>query len=472
MMMRPAMLYEAPSSLSGWSSRKGDVGKPPCLRRQPAFRVFSGPCTNDQVSGKLRIPDIALRVSSSSSSSSSSPESIILRAEEDDDEEEEEGFDEVFNEIEEEEDKEEQQDEPTTINLPKGTSEGFYIVKTYHTEKEQGFDMETIQRLVDAEDVQRLDLTSNNISVPVALMMLDEIEYPSISRARKACRKNNIMIHRGPLDVDSESGTPVFDSTRCVRARVGDRMFPGDVLGKQVRMGDGYFPVMNHKRPPFDLPVVYEDDYFAICNKPAGVVVYAQRGGGHGLMTIRAALPFAVAPPKLGTVSALRRPQPVHRLDKPTSGLLLVAKTKPAMVNLSMQFRDRIVKKTYAAVINGIPPEPQSSRITSKEAHALGVDIDPDDGSNWQLIDHPLDEKSATTVWRAVKYAKSLKAQDNYVTLVELKPKTGRYHQLRRHMVSVSSSRNVGVARLTLPLTASMCFLFRRGSVNVQSSAT
>lgn len=200
-------------------------------------------------------------------------------------------------------------------------------------------------------------------------------------------------------------------------------------------MGSGYFPIMNHKKPPFDMPVIFEDDHFAICNKPAGVVVYAQRGGGHGLMTVRAALPFAVAAPIAGTLSILRRPQPVHRLDKPTSGLLLVAKTKPAMTHLSSQFRDRKVKKTYVAIVNGIPPEPLSAKISSKVAYSMGVDVDPDDGTDWQLIDHTLDEKHAITIWRSLKYAKSLKAEDNYVTLVELKPKTGRYHQLRRHMV-------------------------------------
>ena len=208
-----------------------------------------------------------------------------------------------------------------------------------------------------------------------------------------------------------------------------------DVLAKQVRMGEGYFPVMNHEKPPFELPVVFEDDHFAICNKPAGVVVYAQRGGGHGIMTIRAALPFVVAPPKPGTMSTLRRPQPVHRLDKPTSGLLLIAKTKPAMVNLSTQFRDRKVKKTYTAVVNGIPLEPKETTITSQAAHSMGVDVDPNEEENWQLIDFPLDEKHAITVWRSLKYAKSLKGIDNYITMVELKPKTGRYHQLRRHMV-------------------------------------
>ena len=154
-------------------------------------------------------------------------------------------------------------------------------------------------------------------------------------------------------------------------------------------------------------------------------------------MTIRAALPFALTPPKAGTYSTLRRPQPVHRLDKPTSGLLIVAKTKPAMVNLSIQFRDRKVKKTYIAVVNGIPPEPVEHKISSQVAYDLGVDVNPASEIEWQLIDHALEDQSAVTIWRALRYAKSLKATEDYLTLVELKPKTGRYHQLRRHMVSL-----------------------------------
>jgi 23S rRNA-/tRNA-specific pseudouridylate synthase len=153
-------------------------------------------------------------------------------------------------------------------------------------------------------------------------------------------------------------------------------------------------------------------------------------------MTVRAALPFAVTPPKVGTYATLRRPQPVHRLDKPTSGLMIVAKTKPAMVHLSLQFRDRKVKKTYVALVNGIPQEPMDTMISGEAAYDLGVDVVPNNDDQWQIIDHSLDEKSAVTIWRSVRYAKSLKAKEEYVTLVELKPKTGRYHQLRRHMVS------------------------------------
>ncbi|KAG7361696.1 RNA pseudouridylate synthase [Nitzschia inconspicua] len=331
---------------------------------------------------------------------------------------------------------------PSSESLVPGSNEGFYVVKTYQTDL-NGFDWKTLQQL-EEKDLERLEITTQNISVPLALMIVDPEEYPSKSKARKACRKANIMIHRGPLQKDELGNQAVFDASKCQRARVGDRVFPGDVLAKQIRIGDGLFPVLSHKKPPFELPVVFEDDHFAIVNKPAGVVVHAQRKAGHGLMTIRAALPFAVRPPTPGTLSTLRRPQPVHRLDKPTSGLLLIAKTKPAMVHLSHQFRDRKIKKTYVALVNGIPQEPTDKAITANQAQELGVDVNGENNESWQLIDHPLDGKHAMTVWRALNYTKSLKANDKYMTLVELKPKTGRYHQLRRHMAWVCDSPIVG----------------------------
>ena len=173
---------------------------------------------------------------------------------------------------------------------------------------------------------------------------------------------------------------------------------------------------------------------FLPVDKPAGIVVYANRGGGHGMMTVRAAITFAVKPSRPGTYSILRRPQPVHRLDKATSGLLLIAKTKPSMINLSYQFRDRKIKKTYTAIVNGIPPP--GDAISAVEAHRLGVDVDPgvNGKDEWQIIDHALDEKSAVTVWKVIKSSKSIHARDNVLTSIELKPKTGRFHQLRRHM--------------------------------------
>lgn len=118
-----------------------------------------------------------------------------------------------------------------SIDLPKGATDGFYIVKIYKTVSDD-FDFEKIRSLVDVEDIDRLELTPQNISVHMALMMVDEQEFPSRSRARKACRKANIMIHRGPLAIDIETGKEIFDSSKCLRARVGDRVFPGGRIGR------------------------------------------------------------------------------------------------------------------------------------------------------------------------------------------------------------------------------------------------
>lgn len=328
-------------------------------------------------------------------------------------------------------------------SLPIGIPKGFFVVKQYTFSAEKDFDWSQLG--IDPKDAERLDLSPRNVSLPIALMMADPIDFPSFSRARKACRKGNVLIHRGALKMDEKTPeSTIFDPLMCVRGRVGDRLYPGDTVGKQVRIGSGYFPVLNYKKPPFELPVIIEDDHWALVNKPAGIVVYNQRNGGHGIMTVRAALPFVLAPPKVGTISVLRRPASVHRLDKPTSGILCIAKTKPAMLCLSRQFHDRIVKKTYFAVINGIPTYSNESKISSKTAYELGVDVDPNDLDDWQLIDSPLDEKKAVTVWRVVRSIKSLHANDGYLTLVELKPKTGRYHQLRRHMAWVCQRPLVG----------------------------
>lgn len=92
----------------------------------------------------------------------------------------------------------------------------------------------------------------------------------------------------------------------------------------------------------------------------------------------------------------------------------------------------------------GIANEDINKAISSEAAYSMGVDVDPKDDERWQLIDFTLEEKSAVTMWKALRYAKSLHAKDGYLTMVELKPKTGRYHQLRRHMAWVCDSPIIG----------------------------
>lgn len=356
----------------------------------------------------------------------------------------------------------EEQDEILVANadsLPIGSKEGFAVVHHFEFTGDENVDSgssvygpqqsqwEMVQQLLPAKDIQRLHLTPQNVTLPVALMMMDPTKFPTVSRARKFCRHGRILLHRGPL---GSGDTAVFLPDRTSMGKVGDRVYPGDIIGRQVAVGKGYYSARQHKRaPPFELPVVFEDDHFAIVNKPPGVVIYSPKNAGQGLLTIKAALPHVLQPSKAGTLSALKRPKSVHRLDKPTSGLLIIGKTLPAMDSLSLQFRERIVKKTYTAVINGIPEEDPDAVISSKEAFELGVDVDPESGHIWQLIDSPLknrkgEMRQAVTVWRVVRYANSTKARDGVLTQVELKPKTGRYHQLRQHMAFVCNRALVG----------------------------
>lgn len=148
------------------------------------------------------------------------------------------------------------------------------------------------------------------------------------------------------------------------------------------------------------IPVIYEDDYLAIINKPAGLPV-----SGNRFKTIENALPFNLKPSS--QPDALQRFRPVHRLDSPTSGLLLIAKTKTARIALGALFEEKNIQKRYQAIVIGQLPESGT-------------------------IKQPIGEKAATTVFRTIKTARSLR--NDFLTLVDLLPQTGRTHQLRIHL--------------------------------------
>jgi 23S rRNA pseudouridine1911/1915/1917 synthase len=105
----------------------------------------------------------------------------------------------------------------------------------------------------------------------------------------------------------------------------------------------------------------------AIVKKPAGVVVYRAEGGrgggaraGQGRDTLLSALSHVLMPSNFTSSDddenvPLKRPQPVHRLDRPTSGLMVIAKTKAAATYLAQQFEYRKAKKSYVAIVNGSP---------------------------------------------------------------------------------------------------------------------
>jgi len=148
------------------------------------------------------------------------------------------------------------------------------------------------------------------------------------------------------------------------------------------------------------LEVLFEDDDFAAINKPAGFPT-----NGNYYKTIENALPFNL---KASTKSdALNFPKPVHRLDNPTSGILLIAKTKSAQISLHNQFEAKTIQKEYHAVVAGKLPESG-------------------------IINTDINTQKALTKFKTVTQVQAL--QNEYLTLVKLLPKTGRTHQLRIHL--------------------------------------
>jgi len=175
------------------------------------------------------------------------------------------------------------------------------------------------------------------------------------------------------------------------------------VADQKIELHSG-MPVQ-HKVFEMKLEIVYEDDEIAVINKPAGIEV-----SGNKFKTIQNALAFNLKSSE--QKDALSRPVPVHRLDYPTSGLLVCAKTHNAAVHLGRQFEEKTIQKTYVAIVNG---------KTAKEGK----------------VENDLDGKHALTIYKNLKTISSLKA--GHLSLLNLFPQTGRTHQLRRHMAGIGN---------------------------------
>ena len=162
------------------------------------------------------------------------------------------------------------------------------------------------------------------------------------------------------------------------------------------------------------VPVIYEDNDIIVLNKPKGMVVHPANGNPDGTL-VNAIL--AMCKNSLSGIGGEIRPGIVHRLDKDTSGLLIVAKNDTAHIKMSKQIQDRKVTKKYIALVKGVIAENEATidlpiARSTKDRKKMGVDPN---GKN------------------AITHFKVLKRYDKY-TLLELKIDTGRTHQIRVHM--------------------------------------
>ncbi len=186
------------------------------------------------------------------------------------------------------------------------------------------------------------------------------------------------------------------------------------------------------------LQVVFENDDVMVIDKPAGMVVHPALGHLTGTL-VNAALAYA---PEIEGVGGEQRPGVVHRLDKDTSGLILLAKNDRAHQWLQEQFRDRLARKTYLALVDGKPPTPVGrieAAIGRSPVHRSQMAVVP-----------PANGREAVSEYSTLE-------SFAHHTLLEVHPLTGRTHQIRLHL-----------AFIHCPVAGDTVYGFKRSSIGLE----
>ena len=241
----------------------------------------------------------------------------------------------------------------------------------------------------------RVVVDKGQSQVRVDKYLFERLVNSSRNRIQKAADAGLIMAN----------GTPVKSSYKVK---------PCDVLTVMMDR-----PRYDNDIIPEDIPldIVYEDNDLMVVNKPAGLVVHPGCGNYHGTLVNAIAWHLKDNPkydpndPQVGLV---------HRIDKDTSGLLVVAKTPDAKTHLGLQFYNKTTKRKYNALVWGV--------VENNEGTIEGnIGRNPKDRMQMAVLSDPAQGKHAVTHYRVLERL-------GYVTLVECVLETGRTHQIRVHM--------------------------------------
>lgn len=244
------------------------------------------------------------------------------------------------------------------------------------------------------------DIKEIKLEVDTPGMRLDKYvseHCPELSRAQ-----TQKLIRNGEIRVNGRT------------AKAGLKLNPGDHLMVNLP------PATPEDLLPENIPlnIIYEDDDLLVIDKPAGMTVHP--APGHPSHTLANAILSRLASPS--DTGDRQRPGIVHRLDRDTSGVMLVARNNNAYLNLTAQFKSRSVMKTYLALVRG--------HLTPRDG-VIEAPIGRDRHHRERMT--VVDEESgreARTAYHVVEYIGSY-------SLLEIKPETGRTHQIRVHLQAI-----------------------------------
>ena len=245
---------------------------------------------------------------------------------------------------------------------------------------------------------KNVDLLEARIPIQSHGMRLDQVVaelFPDYSRNRLAT-----WIKEGRLTVDGKTMKP------------RDRA----LASAHVVLEVADEPVIDWQPQTLPLDVIFEDEHILVVNKPAGMVVHPAHGNWSGTLVNGLVYHFENLPEMKGNVG---RPGLVHRIDKDTSGLLVIAKTEETMAPLAAQFFHHTIQRTYLALVWGEPEADEGTIVGNVGRSAKDrkvMDVFPDGSQG----------KHAVTHWKVVKRLR-------YVSLVQCTLETGRTHQIRAH---------------------------------------
>lgn len=241
----------------------------------------------------------------------------------------------------------------------------------------------------------KLSVDQGQAPVRIDRFLTDKMANATRNRVQNAIDEGSVLINGQPT-------------------KANYKVKPGDVITVMMEEPKRDFEVL-----PEDIPldILYEDDYLLIVNKPAGMVVHPAHGNWSGTLVNALAYHFAQLPELPGNSG---RPGLVHRIDKDTSGILVIAKSEKAMTHLAKQFFDHSISRTYIALVWGEPAENEGTidaHIGRSAKNRKIMDVYPDGTQG----------KNAITHWRVLRRLR-------YVSLVQCNLETGRTHQIRAHM--------------------------------------